>query len=147
MQLISPCRKMAFEIFSQRITYSRTKIALRCLGDDFGVNKTVTCRFVIEVETVKISVFFVHNRKCCRCRTGSRDSRESKYRKACFLSGSFGCVQCFSATHAEDHVCAAFFCMCCQFFHSGVCTVGTEKNRVYDFNLRIFCGHISLRCH
>ena len=128
---------MALKVFSQRITDSRPQVALRGSGNNLCVNKAVARRFLIEVETVKISVLLIDNREGRRRRAGCRDRREGKNRKGAFFSRSLRCIQRLAASHAKNHIRTAFFYVCSNFFHPGIGTVLSKQDCIHDRD-RIF---------
>ena len=93
IQMVAPCRKVTFKEFSHGVAHASPQILARGIRDYPGIDKAMSCRLVVKVKAVKISVLPVHNGQGCGGRTGGCNRREGEDRKARPLCSALGRVQ------------------------------------------------------
>ena len=97
-------RGIPFKIFCNGIPHTGSKIHLRGMNHDIGVNKAVDSRTFEEVKTVKPPVFSVHDGECRHGGTVGRYRRKSKDRYPQLICGSLCRIHRLAAAHSKYHI-------------------------------------------
>ena len=133
IQLIPSCGKMTFKIFCNGIPHTGSKIHLRGMNHDIGVNKAVDSRTFEEVKTVKPPVFSVHDGECRHGGTVGRYRRKSKDRYPQLICGSLCRIHRLAAAHSKYHINRFIFIETAQFTDSFISTFCSVYGRIHNF--------------
>ena len=128
---------MTLKVFSDRVSDPGTQILHRSLGKNLQMNETMSCRALIEIKTVEISVFFIYNRQGCRRCTGGCNRWKGKYRNTRLICSSFCCIQYFSPAHTKNHIGFADTGIFCPSMNIRIGTILSKKYRICNLQTAV----------